>query len=98
MFVHWYRRKKRRLASAIRVGSQSPIEAWGHGSRGLHSHNEYLFNLAQDERERANRAGLEPTRLDRMRSAFETWDARMPPVPPEAKVLIGYSAKDMPAR
>ena len=60
--------------------------------------NDYLFNLAQDERERANRAPLEPERLQAMRAAWEVWNASMPAIPEDATVSLGYSVKDMPGR
>ncbi|MFY3382748.1 sulfatase [Paracidovorax sp. MALMAid1276] len=60
--------------------------------------NDYLFNLALDERERANRAPVEPERLLHMRAAWEAWNASMPAVPEDATVSLGYSAKDMPQR
>ncbi len=60
--------------------------------------NDYLFNIATDERERANHASREPRRLESMRSAWEAWDATMPPIAPDATVSLGYSIKDMPQR
>lgn len=60
--------------------------------------NDYLFDLAADERERANRAPREPERLQRMRADWEDWDATMPPIPADATVSLGYSVKDMPQR
>ncbi|HRH89264.1 MAG TPA: sulfatase-like hydrolase/transferase [Rubrivivax sp.] len=60
--------------------------------------NDYLFNIADDERERANRAALEPERLQRMRAAWEAWNGTLPPVPEDATVSLGYSVKDMPQR
>ncbi|MEO6973699.1 MAG: sulfatase-like hydrolase/transferase [Rhodoferax sp.] len=60
--------------------------------------NEYLFNIPADERERANRARLEPERLDAMRTAWQSWEATMPPIPADATVSLGYSYKDMPQR
>lgn len=42
---------------------------------------DYLFNLAQDERERANLAPLQPGRLAEMVQAWEAWDATMPAIP-----------------
>jgi arylsulfatase A-like enzyme len=60
--------------------------------------NDYLFDIRADERERANRAPLEPDRLQRMRAAWETWNDTMPPIPGDATVSLGYSAKDMPQR
>ena len=60
--------------------------------------NDYLFNIAADERERANHASREPERLAVMRAQWETWEATMPPIHPQAVVSLGYSAKDMPQR
>ena len=60
--------------------------------------NDYLFDLAADARERANLAAKHPKRLDLMRSQWEQWNSTMPPIPPDAKVNVGYSVKDMPQR
>jgi hypothetical protein len=60
--------------------------------------NDYLFNLAEDQRERANRAPIEPGRLQAMRAAWEAWNASMPAIPEDATVSLGYSVKDMPQR
>jgi len=60
--------------------------------------NDYLFNIAEDERERANHAALQPERLEQMRSAWLAWNESMPPIPEDATVSLGYSAKDMPQR
>ena len=60
--------------------------------------HDYLFNLAQDERERANLAAREPERFRSMRTAWETWNATMPPIPVDAQVSLGYSYRDMPQR
>jgi arylsulfatase A-like enzyme len=60
--------------------------------------NDYLFNIAEDERERANHAARQPKRLERMRAGWESWNATMPPVPDDATVSLGYSVKDMPQR
>ena len=59
---------------------------------------DYLFNLAADERERANLGKQEPGRLASMRLDWEDWNASMPPIPAEAKVSLGFSVKDMPQR
>jgi arylsulfatase A-like enzyme len=58
--------------------------------------DEYLFDLAADERERANLAGREPQRLAAMRSAFDAWEGTMPPIPEEARTEIVYTSRDMP--
>ena len=59
---------------------------------------EYLFNLAQDERERANLAPREPARLNAMRNAWLDWNDSMGPIPADATVSLGFSAHDMPQR
>ena len=60
--------------------------------------NDYLFNIAADERERANLAKREPERLQALREAWEAWQTTVPPIPEDATVSLGYSAKDMPQR
>ena len=60
--------------------------------------NEYLFDIDADARERANLAHRQPERLSAMREAWLAWDATMPPIPEDATVSVGYSAKDMPQR
>ncbi|MBL8324639.1 MAG: sulfatase-like hydrolase/transferase [Rubrivivax sp.] len=60
--------------------------------------HDYLFDIDADERERANRAPLEPERLAAMRAAYEAWEATMPPIPADAAISLGYGAKDMPQR
>ncbi len=59
---------------------------------------EYLFNLAEDERERANLAPRQPERLAGLRQAWADWNALMPPIPDDATVSLGYGLKDMPQR
>ncbi|GAA4417403.1 sulfatase family protein [Acidovorax lacteus] len=59
---------------------------------------DYLFDLASDERERANHASVAPERLAAMRAAWEAWNASMPPIPEDATVSLGYSVQDMPPR
>jgi arylsulfatase A-like enzyme len=60
--------------------------------------NDYLFNLTQDARERANRAHRESERLAAMRADWEAWEASVPPIPADATVSLGYGYKDMPQR
>lgn len=60
--------------------------------------NEYLFNLAVDERERANLARREPQRLQAMRAQYERWNAGIRPCDPDACIGLVYTEKDMPAR
>ena len=58
----------------------------------------YLFNLADDERERANRAQREPERLAAMRRDWERWNRGMPSIPADAFVGITCTVGDMPRR
>jgi arylsulfatase A-like enzyme len=85
--LHW--RMNHRGQRALRDGDWKYLRVDG---------NDYLFNLATDERERANRAAREPQRLAAMREAWEQWNATMPPIPEDATVSLGYSAEDMPQR
>ncbi len=85
--LHW--RMNHRDQRALRVGDWKYLMVDG---------NEYLFNIPQDERERANRAKAEPARLDAMRADWQAWNASMPPIPADATVSLGYSYKDMPQR
>ena len=82
-------RMNHRDQRALRVGDWKYLMVDG---------NEYLFNIPQDERERANRAKAEPARLDAMRADWQAWNASMPPIPADATVSLGYSYKDMPQR
>ena len=84
-----YWRMNHRSQRALREGDWKYLRVDG---------NDYLFNLAADERERANRAARDPDRLQRMRTAWEAWEATMPPIPADATVNLGYSYKDMPQR
>jgi arylsulfatase A-like enzyme len=85
--MHW--RMKHRGQRAARSGRWKYLQVDGH---------EYLFDIDADERERANRAALEPERLDAMRRDWQRWEASMPAIPDDATVSLGYSAKDMPQR
>jgi arylsulfatase A-like enzyme len=85
--LHW--RMNHRGQRALRDGDWKYLRVDGH---------DYLFNLAADERERANRAVREPQRLFAMREAWEAWNETMPPIPEDATVSLGYGARDMPQR
>jgi arylsulfatase A-like enzyme len=85
--LHW--RMNHRGQRALRRGDWKYLRVDGH---------DYLFNIPADERERANLAAREPQRLHEMREAWEQWNATMPPVPQDATISLGYSAKDMPQR
>ena len=58
--------------------------------------NEYLFNLALDERERANLAEREPQRLAEMHAAWMRWNEQMLPVPEDAKVSLVFTPRQIP--
>lgn len=60
--------------------------------------NEYLFDVAADERERANLAHRHPGRFEAMRADWLRWADSVPPIPEDAAVSLGYSARDMPQR
>jgi len=85
--LHW--RMNHRGQRAMRSGDWKYLRVDG---------VDYLFNIMQDARERANHAVRQPERLQQMRTAWEAWDAGMPPIPDDATVSLGYSAKDMPQR
>jgi len=74
---------------AMRQGSWKYLRVDGH---------DYLFDLTQDARERANLAKRDPERLARMRQDWEDWNATMPPIPDDATISLGYSYADMPQR
>jgi len=85
--LHW--RMNHRGQRALRDGDWKYLRVDG---------TDYLFNIPADERERANLAAREPQRLAALRGAWEQWNATMPPIPADATVSLGYSAKDMPQR
>ncbi|MDP2016554.1 sulfatase [Hydrogenophaga sp.] len=84
-----YWRMNHRGQRALREGDWKYLQVDGH---------EYLFNIAKDERERANLATRDPERLERMQAQWLAWDASVPPIPADASVSLGYSVKDMPQR
>ncbi len=84
-----YWRMNHRGQRALRIGNWKYLRVDGH---------DYLFNIAADERERANHAARAPARLQAMRALWEAWNAGMPPIPSDASVSLGYSARDMPQR
>ena len=62
----------------------------GHMNVGYY---QVVFDLAADARERANKALLEPRRLEAMRHAYEAWSATMPPIAPDAWVGFPHRAE-----
>ena len=85
--LHW--RMNHRGQRALREGKWKYLRVDG---------NDYLFDIPADERERANLGPREPQRLAALRDGWEQWNATMPPIPEDATVSLGYSAKDMPQR
>jgi arylsulfatase A-like enzyme len=85
--MHW--RMNHRGQRALRDGRWKYLRVDGH---------DYLFDVVNDARERANQAKLQPERLSAMRADWEAWNATMPPIPDDATVSLGYSVKDMPQR
>ena len=84
-----YWRMKYRAQKALRDGQ------WKYLAIDAH---EYLFDLSQDERERANLARRQPERLAAMRAQYDAWHATMAPIPDAAKSILVYTEADMPAR
>ena len=82
-------RMNHRGQRALRDGRWKYLRVDGH---------DYLFDIEADARERANRGPYEGDRLAQMRAQWEAWNATMPPIPGDATVSLGYSAKDMPQR
>jgi arylsulfatase A-like enzyme len=79
-----YWRYKANEQKALRDGDWKYIKIGG---------NEQLFNLALDERERANQAEREPERFEAMRKAWERWNAAMLPYP-EDSFSMPWTAMD----
>ena len=84
-----YWRMNHRHQRAMRQGSWKYLKVDDH---------EYLFNLENDERERANLAKVYPERLNAMREQWMDWSQTVPDIPEDASVSLGYSTKDMPQR
>jgi hypothetical protein len=58
--------------------------------------NEFLFDLAKDQRERANLAKRGPKNLEEMGSRYAAWEATLPPIPGDARVSLVYGPSDIP--
>ena len=80
-------RMKFRSQKAVRSGEWKYLSIEGH---------EYLFNLARDERERANVARRHPEKLDELKNRYLAWEAAMPPIPEDAKFSLVYGPADLP--
>ncbi len=56
---------------------------------------DYLFNIAVDVRERANLRWRHPEKLEELKQAWAAWDAQLPPIPEDARLLPVYSNEQM---
>jgi arylsulfatase A-like enzyme len=81
-------RMKYRQQKAVRSGAWKWLSIEG---------NEYLFDLANDARERANRAKREPQVLESLKDRYSAWEASVPPIPEDAKFSLVYGPGDMPS-
>jgi arylsulfatase A-like enzyme len=84
-----YWRMKHRGQRALRDGDWKYLRVDGH---------DYLFNVANDARERANLGPRESQRLAQLRARWEAWNDAMPGVPEDAEVTLVYGPRDMPQR
>ncbi len=57
--------------------------------------NEYLFDLAKDQRERANLIKRFPEKLADLRKRYMAWQSSMPPIPEDARVSFIGGPADM---
>ena len=76
-------RYKANAQRAVRAGDWKYLKING---------NEYLFNVEQDQRERANLARKHPERLAELKQQWETWDASMLPISADVRTH-GLGAK-----
>jgi arylsulfatase A-like enzyme len=79
-------RMKFRNQKAVRSGDWKWLSVDG---------NEFLFNLRQDQRERANLRYREPDRFKALRKAFFDWDQSMPLMPEDATYSLAYDETSM---
>ncbi|KZN14608.1 sulfatase family protein [Marinomonas sp. TW1] len=84
-----YWRMKHRGQRALRLDDWKYLKVDEH---------EYLFNITNDARERANLAKRYPDKLADMRQRWLDWNETMPQIPDDATVSLGYSVADMPQR
>jgi arylsulfatase A-like enzyme len=84
-----YWRMNHRNQRALRLGDWKYLKVDEH---------EYLFNIRNDARERANLAAKHPERFAALRQQWLDWEASVPAIPEDATVSLGYSYKDMPQR
>jgi arylsulfatase A-like enzyme len=80
-------RMKFRAQKAMRSGDWKYLSIEGY---------EYLFNLARDERERANVAMRFPEKLAELKQRYADWEASLPPIPEDAKYSLVYGPGELP--
>ena len=81
-------RMKYRAQRAVRSGRWKYLSLDG---------DEFLFDLATDLRERANMATRHPDILQRLKDAYTSWEATMPPIPDDAVVAHAYTRATLAA-
>ena len=57
--------------------------------------NEFLYDLSQDPRERANMRYREPEKFAELQDAYLKWDRSMPPIPEDALYHLVYTEETM---
>jgi arylsulfatase A-like enzyme len=80
-------RMKFRAQKAMRSGDWKYLSIEGY---------EYLFNVARDERERANLAKRHPEKLAELKARYAAWEASVPPIPDDAKFSVLYGPAELP--
>lgn len=80
-------RMKHRDQKAMRTGNWKWLSVDGH---------EYLFDLAKDQRERANLSKRFPDKHAELRNRYLAWESSVPPIPDDAKVSLIYGPADFP--
>ncbi len=80
-------RMKFRSQRAARSGDWKYLSVDGH---------EYLFNLANDERERANVIRRFPDKLAELKKKYAAWEAQLPPIPEDATFSLVYGPAELP--
>jgi arylsulfatase A-like enzyme len=57
--------------------------------------DEFLFNVVEDQRERANKRHLEPDRFRRLRDEYLAWEESVPPIPDDAAVDLAFTRSEI---
>jgi len=58
--------------------------------------NEYLFNLGNDPRERANLRGRCPELFSELQASWTAWNESLPPIADDARAYLVFTEKDLP--